>query len=111
MKQALMVAVYRDGLGDATNGGVSSSADRLMLAERKTGAKYVPPTVFVPPASYLKAEMRNEVITAEKRCDVLIGAIHNLQDDLGNQPNNHSILGSVKHVNQLLLEILEFLNG
>lgn len=82
-----------------------------MLAARKSGAKYAPPTVFAPPASHLKAEMHNEVITAEKRCDVLVGRIHNLQDDLKNQPNNHSILGSAKHVNQLLLEILELLNG
>lgn len=62
-------------------------------------------------ASHLKEEMRSEVMTAEKRCDVLVGRMHNLQDDLKNQPNNHSILGSAKHVNQLLLEILELLNG
>ncbi|MDD5603923.1 MAG: hypothetical protein PHG48_07630 [Eubacteriales bacterium] len=32
MKQALMVYVYRAGIGDATNGGVSSRVDRLLLA-------------------------------------------------------------------------------
>ena len=32
MKQALMVFVYRTGLGDATNGGVSSRVDMLLLA-------------------------------------------------------------------------------
>ena len=78
-----------------------------MLAACRTAAKYAPPTVFAPPASHLKEEMNDEAQTAINKCNYIISMIK----DLRKQPKDYAVLGSMKHLNELLQDAAEFLGG